>query len=287
MYKNNLAIANTSVTGTGTVIPESISEKNVKTAPSLLQSIKEKHALANAAKIDEMISRNYGNSDVYHLETTTESYRLLWEKLSYCTLDFLGNIEKQLPHPEGLEDILVWNGSQPITLGNDFHPLSIEFRILRILPSENQERVAKKTLMYDKIIDKEGNYLPSATIDRAIFSDIKDKTLRSNIISVINAMYMGDEPELCRYKLDKIRYLQDEMGSHCIMIENPPTLSYHFLCILKLRFGLVLSDIRFEKLPDKMRGMMVGTCVILSFFGELTGAVRLNKRRGHTAGIPY
>lgn len=257
---------------------------------SLKDGIPESECLEVAGAIDRLIANDYGNSDMYPLEKTDDRYSFIWEKLSYCNLSFLESIAKQIPHKAMLDDILIWNTSHSILLGNEYQPICLEFRISRKNHRHKPPdlREVRKNL-FNTMASNDEVYLPSALIDKSIFSGVKDKTIRTQIISTINVLYMGEDAESCRAKFGKIVYHMDELGCHNVLIENPPTLSYSFLSMLKVRFSMALAEIRFEKLPDKLKGLMVGTCMILIFYGEMNGIVRASKKRIGAGGSsnPY
>ena len=258
---------------------------------SLFKSITEDEVKEAISIIDGLFARKYANALLCHLETTPKTYYFLWEKLNYCTLSFLQEIANCVKDSSIVEDILVWNASQPLAFDNDYQPISVEVRL---------RRGPKKTIddsgtcndfdgSHANGLDADPRYLPRAVIDKKYFQEIADKTLRQSIISSINAIYVGDDPESYRLKIDTIQYLHDrEMDIHCIMIKQPPTFRYNFLNALKDMYKLVLDEIRFEGLPDKKLGMMVGTCMILQFRGcQSGGVIRTSIRKRSRGSNPY
>lgn len=251
--------------------------------PSLFKSINEERIRRYMSIIDGLFARRYANAVLCHLETTDTEYAFLWEKLNYCTLSFLTQVKECLGDPSIINEILVWNACEPNVFETEYQPISVEVRILR----KPVEKTYTPPAVEHDDSDRNNHYLPRSIIDKKYFDTIKNKTLRQNIISAINAIYTGDDPSLYRVKFGIIKYHYDSsMDTHCVMIDRPPTFRYTFLKALKNTYTTFMSEIRFETIPDKERGML-GTCIILTFPGTESGIVKTNKPRVRLAGKPY
>lgn len=233
-----------------------------------------------AVAIDERVGKNYGNAQVFELSKGNTVKSFLWERLGSCTYWFIYDLLKELKNSEYIEDVFVWNPLQPARIGEESQPISIEIRIQNAR-DELAVNVAKRTAPMSR--EMKERYLPHATLDDKMLASVKDKTVRKAMKDVVQAIFVGEDPDQCRNLLKNIIYLHED-NSILMMLPNPPTLSFTFLKSLMERFSSSLRDIRYERINSKSTGLASGAGMIFVFKENCSNVLRPDERMYRSAG---